>query len=201
MQLNSGSWRPYSLNMELAAGDHELRLAFVNDANLGGEDRNLKLNKVTFFREHMRQSAAADRVVERPLEPRTLPDLCQASRRPGERRLDRAAERLHSRRLSAAWDRLRTSTCKRPAEHNLLVSLIYGQSAFLAALGSPHNRVDNEHGTPLFEHLYQSDGYLGQAHLLRLQQQDRDSPGPRRTPRPAGDAARGPVPGCLSVGK
>jgi len=60
-------------------------------------------------------------------------------------------------------------------EDNVLVSIVYGRSAFLAALGTPHNRVDDEHATPLFQHMY-SNGYLGMAHLLRVRQQDRDSP-------------------------
>ncbi len=59
----------------------------------------------------------------------------------------------------------------------MLVNLVYGQSAFLAALGSPHDRVNDEQATPLMAHLY-SGGYLGQAHLLRLRQQDRDTPEP-----------------------
>jgi hypothetical protein len=62
-------------------------------------------------------------------------------------------------------------------ENNVLVSLVYGRSAFLAALGSPHNRVDDEHATPFFQHLY-ANGYLGMAHRLRLLAQDRDSPSP-----------------------
>lgn len=60
-------------------------------------------------------------------------------------------------------------------ETNVLASVVLGSSAFLAAVGSPHNRVDDEHATPFFEHLY-AKGYLGMAHLLRLRQQDRDSP-------------------------
>ncbi len=62
-------------------------------------------------------------------------------------------------------------------ENNVLVSLVYGRSAFLAALGTPHNRVDDEHATPLFRHLYEG-GYLGMAHLLRLRLQDQESPNP-----------------------
>jgi hypothetical protein len=61
------------------------------------------------------------------------------------------------------------------AENNVLVSVVYGRSSFLAALGTPHNRVNDEHATPLFAHMYAS-GYLGKAHLLRLREQDRDSP-------------------------
>jgi alpha-L-fucosidase len=60
------------------------------------------------------------------------------------------------------------------AEKNVLVSVVYGRSAFLAALGTPHNRVDDEHATPLFEHMY-SGGYLGMVHLLRLKHQDKAS--------------------------
>jgi hypothetical protein len=65
---------------------------------------------------------------------------------------------------------------------NVLVSVVYGRSAFLAALGSPHNRVNDECAAPLFDEMY-SGGYLGKAHLLRLRQQDRDSadPGVLRT--------------------
>jgi len=62
-------------------------------------------------------------------------------------------------------------------ENNVLVSVVYGRSSFLAALGTPHNRVNDEHATPLFEHMY-ADGYLGRAHLLRLRDQDADSPDP-----------------------
>jgi hypothetical protein len=37
--------------------------------------------------------------------------------------------------------------------------------------------VDDEHAAPLFKHLY-GGGYLGMAHLMRLREQDRDSPNP-----------------------
>ena len=47
----------------------------------------------------------------------------------------------------------------------------------MTALGTPHNRVDDEHATPLFRHLYEG-GYLGMAHLLRLRLQDQESPNP-----------------------
>jgi hypothetical protein len=59
------------------------------------------------------------------------------------------------------------------ADRNVLANLVYGSSAFVAALGSTHDRVTDERATPLLAHLY-SGGYLGRAHLLRLQQQDRD---------------------------
>ncbi len=61
-------------------------------------------------------------------------------------------------------------------EQNILTNLVYGRSAFVAAVGSTHDRVTDEHGTPLFQHLY-SGGYLGMAHLLRLRQADKDVQG------------------------
>ena len=62
------------------------------------------------------------------------------------------------------------------AERNVLVNLVYGQSAFVAAMGSVHDRVTDERATPLLKHLY-AGGYLGRAHFLRLRQQDRDVQG------------------------
>jgi hypothetical protein len=59
-------------------------------------------------------------------------------------------------------------------ERNVLVSVVYGHSAFVAAMGTPHNRVDDECGTPLFAHMY-SGGYLGMGHLLRLRQEAKNS--------------------------
>jgi hypothetical protein len=58
-------------------------------------------------------------------------------------------------------------------ERNVLLNIVYGPSAFVAALGSVHDRVTDERATPLLRHLY-SGGYLGRAHFLRLQQQDQD---------------------------
>lgn len=58
-------------------------------------------------------------------------------------------------------------------ERNVLANLVYGGSAFVAALGSVHDRVTDERATPLLRHLY-GGGYLGKAHFLRLQQQDQD---------------------------
>jgi hypothetical protein len=58
-------------------------------------------------------------------------------------------------------------------ERNLLVNLVYGRSAFVAALGSVHDRVTEERATPFLRHLY-SGGYLGRAQFLRLRQQDED---------------------------
>ena len=51
VQLTSGSWRPYWLEAELSAGNHNLEIAFLNDLNHNGEDRNLMLDKVVFFAE------------------------------------------------------------------------------------------------------------------------------------------------------
>ncbi|HEX2746416.1 MAG TPA: hypothetical protein VHM91_00345 [Verrucomicrobiales bacterium] len=62
---------------------------------------------------------------------------------------------------------------KTTPEQNVLTNLVYGSSAFVAALGSTHDRVTDEHGTPLLQHLY-SGGYLGMAHLLRLRQADKE---------------------------
>jgi hypothetical protein len=62
---------------------------------------------------------------------------------------------------------------KTTPERNILASLVYGQSAFVAALGSTHDRVTDERATPLLRHLY-SGGYLGMAHLLRSRQADED---------------------------
>ncbi len=52
-------------------------------------------------------------------------------------------------------------------DRNVLVSVVYGHSAFVAAMGTPHNRVEDEFGTPLLAHLYAGD-YLGAANLARL---------------------------------
>jgi hypothetical protein len=62
------------------------------------------------------------------------------------------------------------------AERNILVNLVYGQSGFVAAMGSVHDRVNDERGTPLLRDLY-AGGYLGRAHFLQLRQQDQDAQG------------------------
>jgi hypothetical protein len=62
------------------------------------------------------------------------------------------------------------------AERNVLVNVVYGQSGFVAAMGSVQDRVTDERATPLLQHLYDG-GYLGRAHFLRLCQQDRDVQG------------------------
>ena len=51
VELASTAWRPYVLPVELTEGRHELALAFTNDLNQNGEDRNLALDKVVFYRE------------------------------------------------------------------------------------------------------------------------------------------------------
>ena len=58
-------------------------------------------------------------------------------------------------------------------DRNVVANLVYGRSAFVAALGSVHDRVTEERAIPLLRHLY-GGGYLGRAHFLRCQQQDRD---------------------------
>ena len=49
IQLTSRGPRSYFLDVPLAAGRHELRLAFMNDLNAAGEDRNLILDQVRFY--------------------------------------------------------------------------------------------------------------------------------------------------------
>jgi hypothetical protein len=49
-QLTAGAWRPYFLEIQLTQGPHQLQLAFVNDLNQAGEDRNLMLDQVAFYR-------------------------------------------------------------------------------------------------------------------------------------------------------
>ncbi len=51
VQLTTGGLRPYPVAIELPEGKHELSLAFTNDLNVGGEDRNLTLDKVVFYRD------------------------------------------------------------------------------------------------------------------------------------------------------
>ena len=51
IQLTGGTWRSYGLDVDLPTGNHALRLTFLNDLNVNGEDRNLMLDKVTFYRE------------------------------------------------------------------------------------------------------------------------------------------------------
>ncbi len=50
LQLASGGWRSYWLDLNLTAGPHNLQLAFINDLNRSGQDRNLRLDKVVFYR-------------------------------------------------------------------------------------------------------------------------------------------------------
>ena len=46
VQLVSEKWKTYPLSLDLKEGPHELALAFVNDANIDGEDRNLLLDEM-----------------------------------------------------------------------------------------------------------------------------------------------------------
>ena len=50
VQLTSGSWRPYLLDVEFTEGTHELALFFMNDSNQDGEDRNLMVDKAVFYK-------------------------------------------------------------------------------------------------------------------------------------------------------
>lgn len=60
--------------------------------------------------------------------------------------------------------------CKTAVEKNVLVNVVYGRSAFVAATGDPFARVCDERGAALYRNLYMDrNGYLGQAHLRRLQ--------------------------------
>jgi hypothetical protein len=66
---------------------------------------------------------------------------------------------------------------KTPPARNVLCSLVYGRSAFVAAMGSVHDRVIEEHAQALLPALY-GGGYLGQAHAARLRHQDASAAGP-----------------------
>ena len=46
IELTSEEWRGYTLPVEVPQGQHELKLIFANDSNVGGEDRNLWLGRV-----------------------------------------------------------------------------------------------------------------------------------------------------------
>jgi hypothetical protein len=59
---------------------------------------------------------------------------------------------------------------KTPVEKNVLVNVVYGKSAFVAALGSPFARVRDENGAALYRALYTDGSYLGRAHVLRLRE-------------------------------
>jgi hypothetical protein len=49
IQLTTGGWKTYPLEVELAQGTHELAVEFVNDfTSPAGEDRNLRVDRVVF---------------------------------------------------------------------------------------------------------------------------------------------------------
>ncbi len=52
VQLESDGWRTYPLDVELSEGEHRLALAFINDLQHDGEDRNLLLDRATFYPKH-----------------------------------------------------------------------------------------------------------------------------------------------------
>ena len=49
IQLTTEGWRAYPLAVDLEAGQHELSLNFVNDHSSPTGDRNLRLDKLTFY--------------------------------------------------------------------------------------------------------------------------------------------------------
>ena len=49
IQLTTEGWRSYPLTLRLEEGQHELILKFVNDAASPSGDRNLKLDKISFY--------------------------------------------------------------------------------------------------------------------------------------------------------
>jgi hypothetical protein len=52
VQLTSGAWRPYPVAVELTEGTHTFALEFDNDRHIPGvADRNVRLDRVTFYRE------------------------------------------------------------------------------------------------------------------------------------------------------
>jgi hypothetical protein len=65
---------------------------------------------------------------------------------------------------------------KTPVERNVMVNVIYGKSAFVAATGCPFARVRDENGVPFYRTLLADGGYLGLAHLLRLREGQPSSP-------------------------
>lgn len=65
---------------------------------------------------------------------------------------------------------------KTAVENNVQVNVVYGRSAFVAALGCPFARVRDENGVPLYRALYKDGSYLGLAHLTRLREGQPTSP-------------------------
>ena len=51
IQLTTEGWRAYPVTLELQKGEHLLTLKFVNDAASPSGDRNLKLDKISFYDE------------------------------------------------------------------------------------------------------------------------------------------------------
>ncbi|MGQ9730206.1 MAG: carbohydrate-binding domain-containing protein [Candidatus Zipacnadales bacterium] len=49
IELTSSSMRPYSLEADLTPGVYQLRITFTNDRNVGGEDRNLYVDRLVFY--------------------------------------------------------------------------------------------------------------------------------------------------------
>ena len=59
---------------------------------------------------------------------------------------------------------------KTSVDHNVMVNVVYGKSAFVAATGCPFARVRDENGSPFYRTMYVDGGYLGRAHLQRLRE-------------------------------
>ena len=51
VQLTTEGWRSYPLELELAQGEHELSIRFVNDHSSPSGDRNLRLDKLVLYNE------------------------------------------------------------------------------------------------------------------------------------------------------
>lgn len=67
-----------------------------------------------------------------------------------------------------------------PADENLLLSLLYGNSAFVAATGSTHIRGNSALSHVILKDLQKTESYLGLAHRARIAAQDTDSSTPLR---------------------
>lgn len=49
VELTGGSMKPYALEADLGLGSQKLRVAFINDRNVAGEDRNLYVDRIVFY--------------------------------------------------------------------------------------------------------------------------------------------------------
>ena len=51
VQLTTEGWRSYPLELDLAEGEHELAIWFLNDHSSPSGDRNLRLDKLVIYNE------------------------------------------------------------------------------------------------------------------------------------------------------